>query len=376
MSGPVEIVPVELGERSYEIRIGRGLLRTAGELVKETIGGSQVFVAWDENVETPHGERLAKSLREGGLEVGTMSLPAGEATKCTRELDRLWDEMSELRYGRDAAVIALGGGVVGDLAGFAAATYLRGVDLVQVPTSLLAMVDSSVGGKTGINNRHGKNLIGAFWQPRLVLIDPETLETLPREERTAALAEIIKYGVIYDEDFFAWLEANIERVRDLEEDALVYAIKRSCEIKAEVVSADEREGGLRQILNFGHTVGHAIENAAGYGELRHGECVGIGMVAESMLALEKQEGWTRGQHERLVALVEKAELPVRIPIGSSATLDQIIDASRSDKKNRGGSIGYVLPVRIGEVVAKRLVPEDMIPVARAVGGMNEAGGVI
>lgn len=342
-------ITVALDERSYRILIGPDLIRRAVQWIKPVLRGRDLFIAVDENVAHPHGKALEEALVAEGLRVVTHVLPAGEESKSVAQLDALWDALSAARFGRQCAVIAVGGGVIGDLAGFAAASYLRGVDFIQVPTSLLAMVDSSVGGKTGINNRHGKNLLGAFWQPRLVLADTATLKTLPEPERVAALAEVIKYGVIFDKEFFAWLEANIDAVRNLDPEPLAHAIGRSCEIKADVVSRDERESGLRQILNFGHTVGHAIENSAGYGALRHGEAIAVGMAVESSLGLGRSAQWTDREHERLVNLLHAAGLPTRLPPSLSLTLDSVLLAAQTDKKNRDGEIRYIIPVSLGEV---------------------------
>lgn len=362
----METVGVSLGERSYDIVIGSGLLSGAGERLRPLLRSTKVLVAADENAMEPHGETLVASLRAAGFSAEVQLLPPGETTKDVRHLELLWDRLSELRFGRDSAVVALGGGVAGDLVGFAAASYLRGVDFVQVPTTLLAMVDSSVGGKTGINNRFGKNLLGAFWQPRLVLADTATLETLPEGECVSALAEIIKYGVIYDAEFFAWLEENIEAVRTREERALSHAVRRSCEIKAAVVGQDERESGLREILNFGHTVGHAIENAAGYGALRHGEAIAIGMVAESRLGIGRR-GWREDDHARVVRLIERAGLPIRLAEESGLSVEELLTAARSDKKTRAGAVRYMVPTRMGEVVAEKIEDAMVSPILISVG---------
>lgn len=354
-------IAVDLDERSYRILIGPGLVREGAKHIGQILRGKDVFLAVDENSARPHGQNLEDSLTGAGLRVVTHILPAGEPTKSTARLDELWDAMSGARFGRQAALVAVGGGVVGDLAGFAAATYLRGIDFIQVPTTLLAMVDSSVGGKTGINNRHGKNLIGAFWQPRLVLADTETLETLPEGERTSALAEIIKYGVIYDGEFFAWIEKNIAALRNLDPAAITHAVRRSCEIKADVVTQDERESGLRQILNFGHTVGHAIENSTGYGVMRHGEAISIGMIVESALGVDQAPGWTESEHLRLVSLLKAAGLPTRLPKSLTVSLDDLFKAAATDKKNRDGEIRYMLPRRLGLVEAVSLANKEVAP---------------
>jgi 3-dehydroquinate synthase len=362
-----QTVRVELEERSYDILLGQGLLNQAGRHVIPLVQSNKVIVVHDENVTSPHGQTLIANLENAGLEVATLELQAGEQTKCLQQLERIWDYLSELRFGRDCTILPLGGGVTGDLVGFAAATYLRGVEMIQVPTSLLAMVDSSVGGKTGINNKFGKNLIGSFWQPKMVIIDIDTLKTLPREERVAAVAEIIKYGVIYDAAFFQWLEKNIQAVCDLDPKAITYAVKRSCEIKADVVSKDEREGGLRMILNFGHTIGHAIENTAGYGTIRHGEGVAIGMIAESLLALDRNPEWKAPHHDRLVNLTRAAGLPTKIPDNLELTKEQLFDAARSDKKNRGGGTRYILPIRLGRVEVVKLEDKDVEETLIAIG---------
>lgn len=354
-------VIVDLGDRSYPILLGKELLGDATRFLAHRLRSQRLFCVWDANV-AGHARRLMETL-DGRFEVHGLELPPGETTKSVRHLEELWDALSHRHFGRDTALVAIGGGVIGDLAGFAAATYLRGIDFIQVPTSLLAMVDSSVGGKTGINNRFGKNLLGAFWQPRLVLADLDALETLPDPELVSALAEVIKYGVIYDADFFRWTEANIGALRARDGKALAYAVKHSCLIKAEVVRQDERESGLREILNFGHTIGHAIENAAGYGRLRHGEAIAIGMLAESELALAIEgTRWTVGEHERLAALVEAAGLPTRIPEDLELTTARLMETARSDKKARAGAIRYALPTAMGTTRSHALADEQVIPI--------------
>lgn len=352
---------VDLGERSYKILIGQGLISKGADSIKPVLQGKDVFLVVDENSARPHGQMLEESLIAAGLRVVTHILPAGEPTKSTARLDELWDALSGARFGRQAALVAVGGGVTGDLAGFAAATYLRGIDFIQVPTTLLAMVDSSVGGKTGINNRHGKNLLGAFWQPKLVLADTDTLKTLPEGERTSALAEIIKYGVIADADFFQWIEKNITKLRELDTESISHAVRRSCEIKADVVTKDERESGLRKILNFGHTVGHAIENSTGYGVLRHGEAISIGMVVESALGVDQSPGWSEGEHLRLVSLLKAAGLPTRLPKTLIVSLDALFEAAATDKKNRDGAIHYMVPRKLGHVEAVSLANSEVAP---------------
>jgi len=360
-------VPVALGERSYAISLEAGALSRVGALIAPHVVGKKALVIADETVARLHGARLEASLQAAGLIVSIVTFPAGESSKTVSTAERLWQACAEAKIDRSDTIIAFGGGVSGDLAGYVAACWMRGVRFVQIPTTLLAMVDSSVGGKTGINNDFGKNLLGAFWQPRVVLADLGVLATLPDGELVSALAEIIKYGVIYDAEFFAWQEKNIGGLKNRDAAATAHAVRRSCEIKAAVVGADERESGLREILNFGHTVGHAIENAAGYGTLRHGEAIAIGMVAESILGLDRGTAWTRAEHNRLVALIEVAGLPTRMPAGLALSTAQLLDAARSDKKARQGAVRYMLPTRIGEVVAVRLSDDEVAPVLHQIG---------
>lgn len=363
-----ESVRVELGSRSYEVVIGNRLLDSLGDSLRSTIRGRQVLIVNDAAITSPWGRMVFRAVSEAGFDVGVIEVPAGERSKDSANLVRLWDVMAEGDFARDSAIVALGGGVVGDLAGFAAATFLRGIDFIQIPTTLLAMVDSSVGGKTGINLAQGKNLVGSFWQPSLVVADLDCLGTLPVAECRSGLAEVIKYGVIRDAEFFAFLEDGIEQVFEPgKRDTLRHVVRRSVEIKAEVVAADEREGGLRRILNFGHTLGHAIEAEGAYSSLRHGECVAIGMVAASMLTLRRKvAGWTEKEHERLVRLIERAQLPVRLPGGMNA--DAVLDRTRVDKKVEKGRVRYVLPTRIGHVETVRDVNnDDVLAVLRELG---------
>jgi 3-dehydroquinate synthase len=278
-----------------------------------------------------------------GKTVESIALPDGEKFKTTDTLHKVLDKLVAVGANRDITVVALGGGVVGDIAGFAAASYMRGVGFVQVPTTLLAQVDSSVGGKTGINHAQGKNLIGAFYQPGVVLIDTDTLQTLPERELKAGLAEVIKYGAIADVDFLAWLEENIDALLNRDPQALAHAIQRSCELKAEVVAEDEREAGRRAILNFGHTFGHAIENSLGYGELLHGEAVAIGMVMAARMSDIDQTG-----RDRLRDLLARAGLPVAPPAVGAQTL---LDAMGLDKKVVGKQLRLVLLKRPGDAYA-------------------------
>jgi len=326
---------VDLGERSYPIVIGSGLLGDFG--LGDYLNGPDCLVVTNETVGPLYLEAAQKMLPPDTVVV---SLPDGEEYKTLKNAERVLDELVGCRAGRDATVVALGGGVVGDIAGFAAACYMRGVACIQVPTTLLAQVDSSVGGKTGVNHAKGKNLIGAFHQPQLVLIDTDTLTTLPERQLKAGLAEVIKYGAIADVEFLGWLEANIGELLDKNPDALAHAILRSCELKAEVVAEYERETGRRAILNFGHTFGHAIENSLGYGEWLHGEAVAAGMLMAAELS-------NIGEDEllRLRNLVEAAGLSACPPaIGA----EKMHSAMEMDKKIQANQIRFVLLRSLGD----------------------------
>jgi len=330
-------ITVELGERSYPIIIGAGLLGGEFNLGEHLAGGDCLIVS-NETVAPLYLEKLNASLAGSAIEV--IELPDGEAFKTVETASLVIDKLVAGGANRDTTVIALGGGVVGDIAGFAAACYMRGVAFIQVPTTLLAQVDSSVGGKTGVNHPLGKNLIGAFHQPRIVLIDTATLGTLPERELRAGLAEVIKHGAITDIDFFAWLEENIDALLALQPDAITYAVQRSCEIKAEVVAEDERESGRRAILNFGHTFGHAIEHCQGYGKWLHGEAVAAGMVMAAQLS-----GIGTEDTVRLKNLIEAAGLPSGPPtVGAQA----MREAMNMDKKVLEKSLRFVLLEELGQ----------------------------
>ncbi|HZX13631.1 MAG TPA: 3-dehydroquinate synthase [Thermodesulfobacteriota bacterium] len=332
-------------DKSYEIIIGVDILKKIpSDLVKEKTAYSYVIIS-DSNVVPLYGEELLKSLIKSGLKAHLISFPAGEIHKNRDTKSRIEDEMSILKIGRDSCVIALGGGVVGDVAGFVAATYNRGISYIQVPTTLVASVDSSIGGKTGVDTLYGKNLIGAFYQPRRVYIAVNTLKTLHEKEIRVGLAEVIKYGVIKDEKLFEYLERNIDHIFSFNADALIHIIKRSCEIKGQVVELDEKESNLRKILNFGHTIGHAIENISDY-KISHGEAISMGMVTEVKIALELGF-WKLDEYERLVSLFKRTGLPTKLP--DSLDLNRMIDIMKLDKKARQGKIEMVLPRKIGEM---------------------------
>ncbi|MEW6373677.1 MAG: bifunctional shikimate kinase/3-dehydroquinate synthase AroKB [Pseudomonadota bacterium] len=333
---------VELGERSYPIAIGPGLLSDPAALARH-IGGNKVAIVTNTTVAPLYLDKVAAPLRAAGREVVEIVLPDGEEHKHWGSLMSVFDALLANKCDRKTTLVALGGGVIGDLTGFAAASYMRGVPFVQIPTTLLAQVDSSVGGKTGINHPLGKNMIGAFYQPRAVLADTSTLSTLPDRELSAGLAEVIKHGAILDVEFFDWIEANIQALVAREPQALAHAIARSCEIKADVVRKDEREGGLRAVLNFGHTFGHAIEAGLGYGEWLHGEAVGCGMVMAADLShrLGLVDAATL---ERVRALVQAAGLPTVAP---DLGIERWIELMEVDKKNEGGAIKFILLKPLG-----------------------------
>lgn len=339
---------VDLGDRSYPIFIGAGLLGEPG-CVAKYLASRQVCIVTNETIAPLYLAALVQSLESAvpDLQVAVVTLPDGEAYKDLETLNRIFDGLLAARHNRKTTIVALGGGVVGDMAGFAAASYQRGVPFVQVPTTLLSQVDSSVGGKTGVNHPLGKNMIGAFYQPQAVFIDIDVLGTLPERELSAGLAEVIKYGLIYDEAFFQWLESNVELLCARDPQALVYAIRRSCEIKAEVVAQDEREGGIRAILNLGHTYGHAIETELGYGVCLHGEAVAIGMVMACELSVDL--GWLPPVVlDRAKRLLARAGLPVAVP--SAMTKSAFLQHMGVDKKVVDGRIRLVLLQACGRAV--------------------------
>ena len=342
-------VVIDLGERSYPILIGRGLL-SRQETFEHLPAATTALVVSNTVVAPLYAEKLLQALKTRYSNVKTLVLPDGEVHKDWSTLQLIFDALLGHGCDRKTVVFALGGGVVGDMAGFAAASYMRGVPFVQVPTTLLAQVDSSVGGKTAINHPLGKNMIGAFYQPLQVVCDLDVLETLPARELSAGLAEIIKYGPIADMNFFEWIEKNIDALLDKNGDALAYAIQRSCEIKAWVVGQDERETGLRAILNFGHTFGHAIESGLGYGQWLHGEGVGCGMVMAAHLS-HRLGRVDMPFVQRLTNLIERAGLPVRAPVLSeSDNAGRYLELMRIDKKSEAGEIRFVVIDGPGQAV--------------------------
>jgi len=339
----MDTVQVALGERSYPIHIGSGLLAHA-ELIAAHLPQPRAVIVTNPTVGALYLDGLTAALERAGIGAVAVTVPDGESYKNWETLNSIFDALLTNRCERKTAMIALGGGVVGDLTGFAAAVYLRGVPFLQIPTTLLAQVDSSVGGKTGINHPLGKNMIGAFYQPRLVLADLATLDTLPPRELAAGLAEVIKYGLILDRAFFEWLEANMDRLVAREGAALTYAVRRSCELKAEVVAHDERESGQRALLNLGHTFGHAIEAGLAYGTWLHGEAVAAGTVRAARLS-QRLGSLSEGDVQRVVALLRRANLPTTAP---DLGVDRYLELMGLDKKVEGGKLRLVLLRSIGE----------------------------
>ena len=346
----MQTLHVDLGNRSYPIHIGSDLL-TQSELLLPYLASKQVAVVTNTTVAPLYLSSLANSLQQAGINVLPIVLPDGEKYKNSETLSLIYDALLQHRCERRTTLIALGGGVIGDLTGYAAATYLRGVPFIQVPTTLLSQVDSSVGGKTGINHPLGKNMIGAFYQPKLVLADIATLKTLPQRELSAGLAEVIKYGLIRDPDFFGWLERNMDKLMQLDSAALSYAIYRSCQNKAEVVAADEHETGERALLNLGHTFGHAVENAMGYGVWLHGEAVAAGTVLAAKFS--QRLGWLGNEDvERIIDIFKAAGLPVEPP---AIGVERYLDLMGMDKKVVDGKIRLVL---IKDVIGKSVVTSE------------------
>lgn len=353
---------VDLGDRSYDILIGTTVLAEAGKLMRPLLRSDRVIVITDTNLAEFHLARLQRALDDAGLQHDSIAVPPGDSSKSLEQLGGLIDKLLAAKVERSTTIIALGGGVIGDLAGFAAAVTLRGLDFIQIPTSLLAQVDSSVGGKTGINSRHGKNLIGAFYQPRLVLADTSILTTLPRREMLAGYAEVVKYGLIQDAAFFAWLESHGADLIEGDRPTLEHAVLTSCRCKADVVAADEREGGRRALLNLGHTFGHALEAETGYGgELLHGEAVAVGMVMAFDLSVQRghcppEDADRLRRHLAAVGLPTGfADLPRR-----HWDAGRLLDHMSRDKKVERGRINFILARGIGEAYIESAVESDEV----------------
>lgn len=360
----MEKVKVELGANSYEIFIGENLFEEMAKFVKASNFSGKILLVTDENIFKLYGEKISQY----NFEIAV--IPPGETSKSFNEAEKLYTCAINSKLDRKSLIIALGGGVVGDLSGFVAATYLRGINFIQVPTTLLAQVDSSVGGKTAINHRLGKNLIGAFYQPKAVFIDVDTLKTLPQREIKAGLGEVVKYGVISDADFFSYLERNVEGILNGNVEVLKQIVKRSCEIKAEVVSKDEREGGLRRILNFGHTIAHAVEEQTGYKKYVHGEAVAIGMIGAALIS-QKLNYVDAEKVLRLKNLIERFGMYTYC---EGCNVEGIYQTLFRDKKTVGGKINWVLMKDFGKVEITNEVPEKIVKEALTEIIHNDRGG--
>jgi 3-dehydroquinate synthase len=355
----MHVIDVNIPQQAYKIAIASSGLDRLGEWMGELQLRKKVLLVSNPAIFKQYGERAIASLKSAGFDATSCILPAGEQYKTLTSVQKIYNAALEKRLERSSTLVALGGGVIGDMTGFAAATWLRGINFVQVPTTLLAMVDASIGGKTGVNHPQGKNLIGAFHQPRLVLIDPQVLQTLPAREFRAGMAEVIKYGVIWDAELFAQMEQSkrLDQMRYLDADLLQSILNRSCQAKADVVSKDEKEAGLRAILNYGHTIGHAVESLTGYRVVNHGEAVAIGMVAAGQIAVAL-EMFSPADASRQDALIQKAGLPRQLPAGID--IETILEALQTDKKVKDGKVRFILPTQIGAVEISDRVSADVI----------------
>lgn len=353
------VITVELPQQSYEIIIAPAGIGHVGDWMQSLQLGRKVLLVSNPTVFEHYGEPVMASLNRVGFQVAQCILPDGERYKTLESIQKIYDAALDHYLERSSTIVALGGGVIGDMSGFAAATWLRGIHFVQIPTSLLAMVDASIGGKTGVNHPKGKNLIGAFHQPRLVLLDPQVLKTLSAREFRAGMAEVIKYGVIRDAELFAQLEAaeRLDEQQYVPDELLQMILTRSCQAKAEVVQADEKEAGLRAILNYGHTIGHAVESLTGYSSVNHGEAVAIGMVVAGELAVALGM-WDQSAAERQRRLIEKTGLPTQLP--ANLDIEAIVATLQTDKKVKAGQVRFVLPKRIGHAILVDQVPASTL----------------
>lgn len=353
----MEKVRVELKERSYDIYIEKDILRNLGNVLKSQELSNKIAIVSNPTVYHLYGKVILDSLKKNGFDAIVITIPDGEEYKDLLWLEYIYNRLLSAKLDRKSVLIALGGGVIGDITGFAASTYMRGISYVQVPTTLLAQVDSSVGGKTGVNHRLGKNMIGTFWQPKLVWIDVATLKTLPEREFLAGLSEVIKYGVIWDRDLFDFLEEKREKILKLNNRLVMHTIRRSCEIKAGIVSKDERESGLRSILNYGHTIGHAIETATEYTRFLHGEAIAIGMCIEAELS-SKLKFIDSAEVNRIKSIIESYGLPSKIP--EDIDKQFMLSSMELDKKSVAGELKFILPERIGKVRIHKGIPQEVI----------------
>jgi 3-dehydroquinate synthase len=342
-------IRVELPTSQYNVTIQPQGLQQLGQHCQQLKLGEKIVVVSNPVIFKHYGQSVVDSLTAAGFAVTTCLLPAGERYKTLASIQKIYDVAIGQRLERSSTLLALGGGVIGDMTGFAAASWLRGINFIQVPTTLLAMVDSSIGGKTGVNHPQGKNLIGAFYQPRLVIIDPEVLKTLPSREWRAGMAEVIKYGIIWDAELFRMLEeaGKLDRLSQVSPELLAEILRRSAQSKVDVVSQDEKEAGIRAILNYGHTIGHAIESLTGYKVVNHGEAVAIGMVAAGHLAIQEQL-WTAADATRQDQVIQNTGLPIALPAGIK--IDEIVTALSLDKKVQSGQVRFIMPTKIGAAI--------------------------
>jgi len=353
----VEKIMVNLGERSYQIFISHNWLSSLGETMKSVGLSGKILIVTNPKIKNLYGERVFESIKNSGFEADIFEIPDGEIFKNLDTVSKIYDYLIEKEYSRQGILVALGGGVVGDITGFAAATYMRGIRFVQVPTSLIAMVDSSVGGKTGVNHPKEKNLIGSFHQPSLVFIDTILLDTLPFDEFRGGLAEVVKHGIIKEKPFFDFLQDKMSRILDIRKDEILRIVKTSCKIKRDVVEEDEKEKGIRAILNYGHTIGHAIESLTNFSEFKHGEAVAIGMMSASFIAKE-MEILSEIALQKIWALIKKIGLPYKI--SNNISPEDIILQLNKDKKVKDGKVRFVLPTAIGKVTIRDDVPKEII----------------
>lgn len=345
-----------MGANSYNVVVGQGASRLIGKYMRELSVGEKVAVVTNSKVDRLHGANIRKSLETARFRPLMIRIPDGEKYKTLEQVNRIYDRLIQHRFERSSTLVALGGGVIGDITGFAAATFLRGISYIQCPTTIVAQVDASIGGKTGVDHALGKNLVGAFHQPRLVCADPEVLTTLPRREFVAGLAEVVKYGVILDRSFFKYLEEHSAAILAMERKNVLYCVEKSAALKAKVVQSDERESGLRKILNYGHTLGHAVETLTGYRAYKHGEAVAIGMAAAAKLSyFLGLSSWEEVQ--RQVLLLQAFGLPTALP---KLDLGSILETIRRDKKVVGGAIYFILPSAVGKVQIQKVEEKTLI----------------
>jgi 3-dehydroquinate synthase len=358
-------IRVELPTSQYNVTIQPQGLQQLGKHCQQLKLGKKIVVVSNPIIFKHYGQTVVDSLTAAGFAVATCLLPAGERYKTLTSIQKIYDVAVSQRLERSSTLVALGGGVIGDMTGFAASSWLRGINFIQVPTTLLAMVDASIGGKTGVNHPQGKNLIGAFYQPRLVMIDPDVLKTLPSREWRAGMAEVIKYGIIWDSELFQMLEqaGKLSQLSQVSPTLLAEILRRSAQAKVDVVSQDEKEGGIRAILNYGHTIGHAIESLTGYKVVNHGEAVAIGMVAAGQLAVQEQF-WTAADATRQDQVIQSTGLPIALPAG--VQIDQIVAALSLDKKVQSGQVRFIIPTKIGAaMVTDRITNQAVTKVLQA-----------